>query len=215
MQRGEGECPEHQMTHHFVRTPHPQRPAAMIVFQPAVDTPGRAALAVTHLVGHAVPDRPEPLRLFGQLPFQTGSRAGIDADDRDMTQSPAMLFDLGHVIRAVHQIIQVDDARGGYRGERERRLAVMYRRRGQHATDRDFPIGGVDVQLVANPAFLVALGIAFGAHITMPWQIGEHPGQAHAALAFDPPDRRGRADLILRVCQELTARSDRLPGLIV
>ena len=97
MRRGEAEHPEHQVTHHFFRPPHPQRSAAVVVFQPAVDPFGRAAFAVTNLIRHAVPNGPEPFRLQGQFLLQTGRRAGIDIDDRNMTQAPAVLFD-GNVI---------------------------------------------------------------------------------------------------------------------
>ena len=61
----------------------------MIVFQPAVDPFGRAAFAVTNLIRHAVPNGLEPFRLQGQFLFQTGRRAGIDINDRNMAQIPA------------------------------------------------------------------------------------------------------------------------------
>ena len=47
----------------------------------------------------------------------------------------------------------------------------MPRRRRQHATDRNFAVRGVDMQLVADPGFLKSFGVMFGAHIAGPGQI--------------------------------------------
>src|SRR6195952_4809658 len=66
-----------------------------------------------------------------------------------------------------------------------------------NATDRDLAVRGVDVQLVADPGFLMTLGIAFGADIAVPRQIFQHRGQGHAELALDPARRLDRTLLAL------------------
>src|SRR5208282_6248669 len=98
---------------------------------------------------------------------------------------------------AIHQIVEAGDPRGGHGGERNGELAVMHGCSGEHATDGYFPIRGVDVQLIADPGLLVSLGIALDPDIAVPRQLGQHRGQAHAPLAFDPAWRLCRTNLCL------------------
>src|SRR5664279_2254215 len=69
-------------------------------------------------------------------------------------------------------------------------LTVMHRRRREHATDGNFAVRGVDMQLITGPGFLISFGVTFGAHIAGPGQISEHRGQCHTPLALDPARRR-------------------------
>src|ERR1700709_561523 len=64
LQGGETEPPEHQVTHHLGGSAHPHGPAAMVVLQPAIDSLGRAAFAVTNVFRQAMPDQTLPLRLL-------------------------------------------------------------------------------------------------------------------------------------------------------
>jgi hypothetical protein len=75
-----------------------------------------------------------------------------------------------------HQIVQVGDFRGGHGGEWNGDLAAMHGGCGEHATDRDLAVGGVDVQLVADPGYLMSIRIALGADIAIPRQIVQHRG---------------------------------------
>jgi len=113
-----------------------------------------------------------------------------------MTEVPTILFDLGHVVGAVHQIIEIDHARRGHGGERNGGLAVMHGGGGQYTTDWDLAVGSIDVKLVALPTLLKALCVAFAADIAVCGQIDQHCRQAHAAdLTFDPPQGCGRSNL--------------------
>ena len=69
----------------------------------------------------------------------------------------------------------------------------MQRGGGQNATERDAAIGGIEVQFVADPGLLPALGVALGADITGLRQIGQHPGQGLVRLLRQPARLLGRA----------------------
>src|SRR5208337_4408028 len=97
--------------------------------------------------------------------FSPAAARGLMSMNRHMVETVAVLFDGGIVVGAVHQVIQVGDFRGGHGGERNGDLAVMDGGCGEHATDRDLAVRGVDMQLVADPGFLMALGVALGADI--------------------------------------------------
>ena len=72
--------------------------------------------------------------------------------------------------------------RQGCQGNRS--LAVMQRGRGQDATERNGAIGCVDRQLVADPGFLISLGVALDADVTGAWQVLEHLRQGHLRLTL-------------------------------
>ena len=91
----------------------------------------------------------------------------------------------------------IGDTPGGDRGQRNGDLAVMHRRCREHTTDGNFAVRGIDMQLIADPAFPMPFGVSFGAHIAGPRQISEHRGQCHAMLPFDPARLRGGSDLSL------------------
>ena len=119
-----------------------------------------------------------------------------------MIELAAVLFDRRDIVGAVHQVIKIGNPSGGDGGKRNGDLAVMHRRRGQHATDGNFAVRGVDMQLIAGPGFLISFGVTFGAHVAGLRQISEHRGRrhsplGHARLAFDPARRRGGPDLSL------------------
>src|SRR5207344_3168685 len=88
---------------------------------------------------------------------------------------------------AVHEIVEIGDAAGRDGRQRDRHLAVVQRGGGQKARYRNVAVGRVDVQLVADPARLVALGITLGPDRTVPWQIVQHFGERHRGLALEPP----------------------------
>src|SRR5450631_3161726 len=197
LQHREAEYSEHLVTHHFFWSAHTHVAASMIVFQSTVDAFGRAAFAIAHIFRHPMPDQALPLRLLRQFLLQSWRPARIDVDDRHMTESAAMVFDLRDMVGAIHQIVEVGDPRCGHGGERNGNLAIMHGRCCEHASDGDLTVGGVDVQLIAGPAFLVPLGIPLGADIAVTGQFRQHRGQAHAELAFDPARRFGGSDISL------------------
>jgi len=52
-------------------------------------------------------------------------------------------------------------------------------------------------RVVADPGFLVPVGIALDTDIAVPGKIGQHRGQCHAQLALDPARRLGGTELSL------------------
>src|ERR1039458_9714140 len=140
----------------------------MIVFQPSIKTLGCTPFTVTSLFRYAVPNASQPLRLLRQFLLQLGIPARIDIDDRNMADITAVLLDRRIVVGAVHQIIQVGDPPGGHGGEWNGELAVMHGCGREHATDGDTAVRAVDMQFVADPGFLVSLGIALDTDIAVP-----------------------------------------------
>ena len=67
----------------------------------------------------------------------------------------------------------------------------MQRGRSQDATERNAAIGRVDMQLVAAPECLIALGASLDADIRGAWQIVEHLRQGHPQLALQAARRLG------------------------
>jgi len=61
----------------------------------------------------------------------------------------------------------------------------------KQTTDRDATVGYIQMQLIAGPTRLVAFGIALAADRAMPAQVGQHPGQVHARLAFQAANLPG------------------------
>ena len=79
----------------------------------------------------------------------------------------AVRSDLGGIIGCVHQVVQVGDPCRAHGGQRNRDLAVIHRAAEVRIQLQRYPaIARVDMQLVADPRFLIALGVAFGADIT-------------------------------------------------
>lgn len=79
--------------------------------------------------------------------FNPGRRTRIDVNDRDMSERTAVLFDLRDIVSAVLQIIAIGDRGGCHGGERNGHLTIMHGCGGEHATDRDLTIRGINVQL--------------------------------------------------------------------
>ena len=116
--RGEADHPEHQVAHHLGRPAHPYGATAMVVLQGCVDPFRGAAFAPAYVFCHAMPDLALPLCLLRQFLLQSRGGTRIDVDDRNMIEVAAVLPDLGNIVGAVRQIIQVGNPRGGHGGER-------------------------------------------------------------------------------------------------
>ncbi len=98
-------------------------------------TRGRA-FVVTSLLRQ---DQPTGTPCLPLLPQRLLARAaaGVDVDDRNMTQGAAVGADFRGIVGAVHQVIQVADSLRRQGRQRDGDLAVVQRRRGKQATDRD------------------------------------------------------------------------------
>jgi len=59
------------------RSAHPYGSTAMVVFQPAIETLRRAALAIANVFRRPVPDQALQLRLLRQFLLQPGVRRGL------------------------------------------------------------------------------------------------------------------------------------------
>src|SRR6516225_6425977 len=159
---------------------------AEVIFEPAIDPLGAAALVVAQVLGKPV----TCIALAPRFGFQFGLgawRAWIFIDDRHVTEITTGLRDLPRIIGAVHQVVEIGQAGGGQLGKRDRGLAVVQRGRGQQSADRDIAIGDIEMQLVTNPAFLVALGIALGSNRAVRRQIVRHLRERHGGLTLEPP----------------------------
>ena len=84
-----------------------------------------------------------------------------------MVQVPAVLFSRSGIVSAVHQVGTTGDPCGGKDGGQIGNLTFLHRGGGAHTIDRDAAIGGVDVQLVADPGVRGFVGISFCSDIGM------------------------------------------------
>ncbi len=102
--------------------------------------------------------------------------------------------DLPRVTDRVHEPVAVGDPLRGHPRQRDRRLAVVKRRRGEDAGHRDVAVGGVcgdaDMEPVAAPALSVPLRVPLGADVAGLRKLRHHPLRGHAALQ-PPPGRVG------------------------
>src|SRR3954463_13544037 len=197
LQRGDAEHAEHQVAHHLVCAAHLHAAPTVVVLDGSVDPLGGAAFIVAEVFGEAVSDQTLAPSLLGQFLLQPGGGTRIEVDDRHMPKIAAALADRSVVVGGIHQVVEVGDPCRGHGGQWDGDLAVMHGSGGEHAVEGDVAIGAVDVELVADPGFAVPLGIALGADIAVPRQVGQHLRQGHAQLAFDPARRLGGGGRIL------------------
>lgn len=169
---------EHQMAHHFARAAHPH-PAPPVAFLQQTVHPlaGTAFLEASCL-------RRCQWNLF------PAARVGIN--DRHMPQLAAEGVDLRRVVGAVHQIVKRGHALRGHLRQRDGDLTVMHAGAGQDGAHRNVAVHSVQMQLVANPAFLMPFAVALAAHITADGQIGQVVGQRTRRLQLQPLGRGGR-----------------------
>src|SRR4029077_7734359 len=159
---------------------------AELIFEPGIDALRGTALIVAYLLGKLVA-RDLFAASFGRHLGLAWCAPWVLVDDRHVTESMAPLRDLRRIIGAVHQVVETGHPLGGQRCKRDCPLAVGQRGGGQKARYRNVAVGRVDVQLVADPARLVALGITLGPDRTVPWKIVQHFGGPHCGLALEPP----------------------------
>ena len=121
--------------------------------------------------------------------------ARMNIDDRDLPQAADLLVDQARIVGRVHRVVEMGDALSGHPRQRNRRLTVMQRRRCQDATDRDLPVGHIQMQLVSDPCFLVTLAVLLAACVRGSRQIVQHWLQRHPGLALQ--SRRLRRSFLL------------------
>src|SRR4029077_17617800 len=165
---------------------HPHVAPAELIFEPGIDALRGTALIVAYLLGKLVA-RDLLAASFGRHLGLAWCALWVLVDDRHVTESMAPLRDLRRIIGAVPQGVAPGHPLGGQRCKRDCHLAVVQRGGGQKARYRNVAVGRVDVQLVADPARLVALGITLGPDRTVLWQIVQHFGERHRGLALEPP----------------------------
>ncbi len=170
---------EHQMAHHLGGALHAHLIAAELVLEPRVAALGDGALVVAHGV-----------RRIERL---LESATWIVIDQRYVVQAPAVLVQIEAAVGGVHHIVEIGHALGADQRQGDRGAAVVHRGRGQQRRYRHPTVGGVEMQLVAVPADLVALRIGLRAAITGGRNLRQHLSQALSALALDRRARDHRA----------------------
>src|SRR3972149_4002767 len=167
----EREDTKHQVSHHLSVSLDPDGVAAELVLEPSVGALGCGAFVVT--------------ARLGLIELDLLSTAWVVIDQRYMTQSAAVFALLGAAIGRIHQVVEIGHSGCAHQRQRNPRPAVMHRCTAEQRRDRHTAVGGVQVQLVAVPGDLVALGVAFGAPITLSGKFRNHLGKALAALPTD------------------------------
>src|SRR6516164_280223 len=144
------------MAHYFGVAAHAHCSAAKLIFDAAIDALDRGALIVADLLSGSVA---EPLAAFFlgfELLLSAGPRSRVDIDNGNVAERATVLSDLRGVVSAVHDIIQISRPGRRHAGQWDRRLAIVKRGGGEQAADRNTTVGNVEVQLVADPALLLA-----------------------------------------------------------
>src|SRR5208337_2430213 len=106
------------MAENLVMTAYPYCPAAIVVFDRAVDALGCATLVVADFFGGLVTSTPPGQFLRGGFGLAATARIGVD--DGHMPKRAAFLPDFRCIIGAVHKIVEAGDAAGGYDGQGDR-----------------------------------------------------------------------------------------------
>src|SRR5215469_12531202 len=181
---GESQDAKHQVAEYLIVSPHAYIIGAVVVFQAAVDPFGGGALVVAAFFGQLIVGA--ALRPRFSCTLSLGATPWFWIDDRNMTERPARSIDFRRIIGAVHEIVEIGHTLRGDLRQWDCDLTVMQRRRCQQTRHRNVAIGGVDVQLVADPSRQISFGVAFCADIAPPWKIGQHLGQCHRTLPFQP-----------------------------
>ena len=134
----------------LLRPAHSNVTTAVVIFQVRVNALGAGSLLVAVL--------------FGGIHFLFHSAASeVVVDERNMAEPAAVGVDFFGVVGRVHEVVETGDAHRAHLRERNRRLRVVQGSRSKDARDRDVALDDVEVELEADPAFLVALGVFLGA----------------------------------------------------
>ena len=177
---GQRQNTEHQVPHHLGVTLDHDRIAAELILESAIGPLGGGALVMADG--------------FGRRKFDLLAATRVVVDQRNVALTATMVAQLGAAIRGIHQIVEVRDALGADRRQGNRRQAVAHRCRGQHRRDRHAAVSGIEVQLVAVPTDLVALGIALRPPVARRGDVFDHLRQGLLALAKNGRFRGRRTD---------------------
>src|SRR5271165_6020767 len=114
-------------------------------------------------VGHVDELHPVDLPFPFGLDLMLGAKVAVD--DRRVAERTAVVMNGGGVVGGVHEIVEIGNPRAGHGHQGNGDLTVVNGVRSQHAGDGDLAASDVDMQLVADPGFLVALAVFLGADI--------------------------------------------------
>ena len=90
-----------------------------------------------------------------------------------------------YIVGGIHQVVEIDDTLRGYCRQRDCYLTVMYRGRCQYCANGHAAIGRIQVKLVSNPVFSMALAVLLRPDIARLRQIIKHLFERHRFLSFD------------------------------
>ena len=182
---GEDGDTEHQMAERLEMAADPQVAATELILDAGIGTFGRASLVIGQVPGIRDFDQPAPCALGGDFGLKRGIAAGVAVDHRNPAGGEAIIDDRLRVVRGFHEVVEPHDALFAGPGERDGDLAVMGGSGGEDRGDGDDAVGGIEMQLVADPGFLEPLAVAFDPDITLGWQPGAHLVERLCALLLD------------------------------
>ena len=124
---------------------YPHRAPAKLILQARVDTLDGGSLAVTQIFSCGKRQQAAASLLGLQFGLLLGAAMRMTVDDRHAPQRAQVQMNRLGVVGRIHQVIEIGHAAGGHLGQRNRRLAIMQRGRSQNATNRNLPVGRVDM----------------------------------------------------------------------
>ena len=172
-QRVCGQCQntEHQVSHRFGVPLDHEVVSAELILESRIAALGGGTLVVSDCFGR------------GELDLLATPRVMIDQGD--MAQASAMVTQPGAAIGGIHQVVEVDHALGTDQRQGDGGTTVVHRGARKQCGDGHATVSRVEVQLVAVPTDLAALGIALRAAVARRGDVLEHLRQRLPTLAMN------------------------------
>ena len=188
-----GECndAEHQVAERLQVAANAEMAATEFIFDASIGAFCGGRFVVCQVPGIGDFDQPAPCALGGDFRLERGVAAGVAVDHRNPAGGEAIIDDRVSVVCGIHEVVELHDALFAGPGERDGDLAVMDGSGGEDRGDGDDAVGGIKMQLVADPGFPEPLAVAFDTDITLGWQPGAHLVERLRALLLDAGQRLG------------------------
>ena len=145
LQSADGDDAKQEMQPDFGVAAHPDETAAVVILQHRVHPLRRAALVVA--------------ARRGGIPRLRAAAARVGIDDRHVAQAARKGRDRLGVIGRIHQVVTVGHPLRAHLRQRNRRLRVVQRSRGENRADRDVAIDAIQMQFVAFPTSSTDVGV--------------------------------------------------------
>ena len=188
-----GECNDakHQVAERLEVAANAEMSATEFIFDASIGAFCGGPLVVCQVPGIGDFDQPAPCALGGDFRLERGVATSVTVDHRNPAGGEAIIDDGLGVVGGIHEVVEPHEALFAGPGERDGDLAVMGGSGGEDRSDGDDAVGGIEMQLVADPGFLEPLAVAFETDIALGWLCSTHLVERLRALLLDAGQRLG------------------------